>query len=164
MELRVGNKYRLGRKIGSGSFGDIYLGTTINTGEEVIIFFVFWLEMLFLSFNYRHIITRRLMQNANYIVRCNFRRICCNKKKNIFFHCSLCEWNIILVNNRILCECLWFVMFSSVFKSTAYVRRTLLHWLIANYSPISNFIEFLLKNMIILQKETWKAWPLLFYT
>lgn len=37
MELRVGNKYRLGRKIGSGSFGDIYLGTTINTGEEVAI-------------------------------------------------------------------------------------------------------------------------------
>lgn len=35
MELRVGNKYRLGRKIGSGSFGDIYLGTTISTGEEV---------------------------------------------------------------------------------------------------------------------------------
>lgn len=35
MELRVGNKYRLGRKIGSGSFGDIYLGTTIHTGEEV---------------------------------------------------------------------------------------------------------------------------------
>lgn len=35
MELRVGNKYKLGRKIGSGSFGDIYLGTTINTGEEV---------------------------------------------------------------------------------------------------------------------------------
>jgi hypothetical protein len=27
MELRVGNKYRLGRKIGSGSFGDIFLGT-----------------------------------------------------------------------------------------------------------------------------------------
>lgn len=27
MELRVGGKYRLGRKIGSGSFGDIYLGT-----------------------------------------------------------------------------------------------------------------------------------------
>lgn len=26
MELRVGNKYRLGRKIGSGSFGDIFLG------------------------------------------------------------------------------------------------------------------------------------------
>ena len=25
---------RLGRKIGSGSFGDIYLGTNISTGEE----------------------------------------------------------------------------------------------------------------------------------
>lgn len=26
IDLRVGNKYRIGRKIGSGSFGDIYLG------------------------------------------------------------------------------------------------------------------------------------------
>lgn len=26
MEVRIGNRYRLGRKIGSGSFGDIYLG------------------------------------------------------------------------------------------------------------------------------------------
>jgi hypothetical protein len=26
-ELRVGGRYRLGRKIGSGSFGDIYLGS-----------------------------------------------------------------------------------------------------------------------------------------
>ena len=30
MELRVGNKYRLGRKIGSGSFGDIFLGVPQN--------------------------------------------------------------------------------------------------------------------------------------
>ena len=37
MELRVGRKYRLGRKIGSGSFGDIYLGTNMATGEEVAI-------------------------------------------------------------------------------------------------------------------------------
>ncbi|ELK34990.1 Casein kinase I isoform epsilon [Myotis davidii] len=37
MELRVGNKYRLGRKIGSGSFGDIYLGANIASGEEVAI-------------------------------------------------------------------------------------------------------------------------------
>ncbi|KAM9457531.1 casein kinase I isoform 2-T2 [Clarias gariepinus] len=37
MELRVGNRYRLGRKIGSGSFGDIYLGTDISVGEEVAI-------------------------------------------------------------------------------------------------------------------------------
>jgi casein kinase 1 len=33
----VGNKYRLGRKIGSGSFGDIFLGTNITSGEEVAI-------------------------------------------------------------------------------------------------------------------------------
>ncbi|XP_074597061.1 casein kinase I-like isoform X1 [Brevipalpus obovatus] len=37
MELRVGNKFRLGRKIGSGSFGDIYLGTNVASGEEVAI-------------------------------------------------------------------------------------------------------------------------------
>jgi casein kinase 1/casein kinase I family protein HRR25 len=37
MELRVGKKYRLGRKIGSGSFGDIYVGPSMATGEEVAI-------------------------------------------------------------------------------------------------------------------------------
>ncbi|XP_057311777.1 casein kinase I-like [Hydractinia symbiolongicarpus] len=37
MELRVGGRYRLGRKIGSGSFGDIYLGSSITTNEEVAI-------------------------------------------------------------------------------------------------------------------------------
>lgn len=34
MELRVGNKYKLIRKIGGGSFGDIYLGVNITNGEE----------------------------------------------------------------------------------------------------------------------------------
>eukprot|EP00123_Amoebidium_parasiticum_P016546 comp23486_c0_seq2/m.39291 comp23486_c0_seq2/g.39291 ORF comp23486_c0_seq2/g.39291 comp23486_c0_seq2/m.39291 type:complete len:424 (-) comp23486_c0_seq2:1274-2545(-) len=37
MELRVGNKYRLDRKIGGGSFGDIYLGTDLITRTEVAI-------------------------------------------------------------------------------------------------------------------------------
>ncbi|RHY20237.1 hypothetical protein DYB37_008868 [Aphanomyces astaci] len=37
LELRVGKKFRLGRKIGSGSFGDIYLGTNMTSGEEVAI-------------------------------------------------------------------------------------------------------------------------------
>ncbi|XP_062213583.1 uncharacterized protein LOC133914495 [Phragmites australis] len=37
MEPRVGNKYRLGRKLGSGSFGEIYLGTNVQTNEEVAI-------------------------------------------------------------------------------------------------------------------------------
>lgn len=33
----MGNKFRLGRKIGSGSFGEIYLGTNVQTNEEVAI-------------------------------------------------------------------------------------------------------------------------------
>ena len=36
-ELRVGGRFRLGRKIGSGSFGDIYLGENMNTGEEIAV-------------------------------------------------------------------------------------------------------------------------------
>ncbi|KAL1914305.1 uncharacterized protein VTP21DRAFT_9043 [Calcarisporiella thermophila] len=35
--LQIGNKYRLGRKVGSGSFGDIYLGVNIYNGEEVAV-------------------------------------------------------------------------------------------------------------------------------
>lgn len=32
-EFLVGGKYRLVRKIGSGSFGDIYLGVNVANGE-----------------------------------------------------------------------------------------------------------------------------------
>mmetsp|Transcript_18195 Transcript_18195/g.18248 ORF Transcript_18195/g.18248 Transcript_18195/m.18248 type:complete len:412 (-) Transcript_18195:702-1937(-) len=37
MELRVARKFRVGPKIGSGSFGEIYGGTNVHTGEEVAI-------------------------------------------------------------------------------------------------------------------------------
>lgn len=37
MALKVGGRFQLGRKIGSGSFGDIYLGRNTVTGEEVAI-------------------------------------------------------------------------------------------------------------------------------
>ena len=36
-ELRVARKFRVGPKIGSGSFGEIYAGTNVHTGEEVAI-------------------------------------------------------------------------------------------------------------------------------
>ncbi|XP_073038122.1 casein kinase 1-like protein 10 isoform X1 [Primulina eburnea] len=35
MDHVVGGKFKLGRKIGSGSFGELYLGVNIQTGEEV---------------------------------------------------------------------------------------------------------------------------------
>ncbi|KAI8870373.1 putative casein kinase I, partial [Ramicandelaber brevisporus] len=37
MELRIAGKYKLGRKIGAGSFGAIYLATNIVTHEEVAV-------------------------------------------------------------------------------------------------------------------------------
>jgi casein kinase 1 len=37
MELRVARKFRVGVKIGSGSFGEIYCGTNVHTGEDVAI-------------------------------------------------------------------------------------------------------------------------------
>ncbi|XP_022874528.1 casein kinase 1-like protein 10 [Olea europaea var. sylvestris] len=35
MEHAVGGKFKLGRKIGSGSFGELYLGVNLLNGEEV---------------------------------------------------------------------------------------------------------------------------------
>ncbi|KAJ3367196.1 casein kinase I [Allomyces arbusculus] len=35
--MLIGNKYRLGRRIGGGSFGEIYLATNILNGEEVAV-------------------------------------------------------------------------------------------------------------------------------
>jgi len=45
MELRVGGNFRMSKKLGSGAFGEIYLGkiscdqlgTNIKTGEDVAI-------------------------------------------------------------------------------------------------------------------------------
>ncbi|KAK8940770.1 Casein kinase I isoform delta-like [Platanthera zijinensis] len=37
MEHVIGGKFKLGRKIGSGSFGELYLGVNILSGEEVAI-------------------------------------------------------------------------------------------------------------------------------
>jgi len=37
MEHVIGGKFKLGKKIGSGSFGELYLGVNIQSGEEVAI-------------------------------------------------------------------------------------------------------------------------------
>ena len=37
MELRIGSKYRIKKRIGAGSFGEIYSGENVNTHEEVAI-------------------------------------------------------------------------------------------------------------------------------
>jgi serine/threonine protein kinase len=37
MELRVGGKYKITKRLGSGAFGDIYAGVNVKTNEEVAI-------------------------------------------------------------------------------------------------------------------------------
>ena len=37
VELRVGGKYKIMKKLGKGAFGDIYYGVNVKTGEEVAI-------------------------------------------------------------------------------------------------------------------------------
>jgi casein kinase 1 len=37
MEFRIAGKYRVGRKIGSGSFGEIYIATNIQNNEQVAV-------------------------------------------------------------------------------------------------------------------------------
>ena len=37
MDIRIAGRYRLGRKIGGGSFGDVYLATDLTTQEEVAV-------------------------------------------------------------------------------------------------------------------------------
>lgn len=36
-DIRIGGRYRIGKKIGSGSFGEIFIGADIQTNEEVAI-------------------------------------------------------------------------------------------------------------------------------
>ena len=38
-EIRIANRFKMGKKIGSGSFGEIYLGIDIQTGKEVAVKF-----------------------------------------------------------------------------------------------------------------------------
>ena len=37
MEIRVGGKYKISKKLGRGAFGDLYSGINLKTNEEVAI-------------------------------------------------------------------------------------------------------------------------------
>lgn len=37
MDIRIAGRFRLGRKLGGGSFGEIYLAIDLTTGEEVAV-------------------------------------------------------------------------------------------------------------------------------
>jgi len=60
MDIRVGNKYRIGRKIGGGSFGEIYRGKFFKDRKKKkkkdlnvifiwIFFFIFYFDLLEVS-------------------------------------------------------------------------------------------------------------------
>lgn len=69
MELRVGNRYRLGRKIGSGSFGDIYLGEKTWTD---LLFSSHFLSPQFITTSYfqHSVIVCELVKYCELFARC----------------------------------------------------------------------------------------------
>jgi hypothetical protein len=47
--VRVAGRFKMGKKIGSGSFGEIFLAVDLQTNKEVAIKFVSWIGTFNLS-------------------------------------------------------------------------------------------------------------------
>jgi len=78
-DMRIAGKYKVGKKIGAGSFGDIYLGINIVNGEEVaikVIFIVYINARLrtpkrdIRSWSMKRECTRHSLVEVIYIVKC----------------------------------------------------------------------------------------------
>ncbi|CAK9187795.1 unnamed protein product [Ilex paraguariensis] len=52
MDHVIGGKFKLGRKIGSGSFGELYLGVNVQTGDEVAVKLLVRLISNMMCFNF----------------------------------------------------------------------------------------------------------------
>lgn len=50
VERRVGKKYRLGRKLGSGSFGEVWHGTDVTSGKQQFFVITFIQRLAQLAF------------------------------------------------------------------------------------------------------------------
>ena len=127
MELRVGNKYRLGRKIGSGSFGDIYLG------KSGFIYVYFCVAIRFPHNNKQLIKSVHVQSNVHPVRTVHVHKldnghsefIVCDKKRHIvkpkhfwIWHCY--DWVILILQsvwNRI-----WKLLFCLLYWPKSDVR------------------------------------------
>ena len=63
MELRVGGKYKVTKRLGSGAFGDIYAGVNVKTNEEVAIKLVS--SLIFTSIEHIFVFRNRLTPQSH---------------------------------------------------------------------------------------------------
>ena len=112
MDIRIANKYRLGRKIGGGSFGDLYLGT--NLGLHFL--FEFFSSKVNSSFPLQRLIftlerRSRLSWNnrrrsiPNFMLNANFTKSC-RVEVSYSYYCQH-SWSAVCYRGRGSREIYW---------------------------------------------------------